>query len=1056
MKDLLYYYTKDTFRKTELGEIQSDFNMSFVMDGTKDSMKVICLGFVEEVIKPMTIVKHENTNTWWVVAKDDVDRFENDNGYFYKHTLQLVGAIELLNARDLTDCGFYQNRYTLFQIFQRLINLSTFEFKDTWEISSGELNLEKKVDYIKTFENYSLLSALTEIFDAYNSVIKLEFDEEIDYPTYGDNYDHIYIASFKVVSKSGRATTTPLDYDSFNKVIEKKNLDKNSYGTTVVSNCENVVSSITKTFPTSGGGKLTSNEYRICGDNAIFRLPSKIFKLNWLRLVVPAVFQSRIGGFQTVNVESLVVKDIFNKEEYDTAFQKIVDSATSIYGDFTQEEIELITNKINEQKTNIYETIKRGSQITLYTGWKYNAMNSVVIAPENNSDFYFVDVEYSANGIDSSYTGKWLIGTKEEAECLDNTYKGVVSYERGEYDIKHLVFVSPTSYTTTPYQNSYLTVNSYASTDLRDNTYDNGHYFIDFYIPIRGDERAIRVQVMLGASNDDERKIRIDRTRFIANYIPMSDLKIKYDNNSLSNDMQLYNQNGKVNDSVSLSKLMLSYSKEIVSDNIVKYGTYYKYQDIPEIGQIVVKNGVPYVINNVSIDFYQNEQSSENEKPYFFNCQFNMSRNVSTKSLLTSPNSNIRDYGIPQNNNVPRKQLYRDFYELGHTVDPLSSTDYYMPLSKIVDVDTFYQALVEHIAIMEITYAEEINGSDKYYYQLDTTTFVLKKAIYEVVEFKDNNIIGYDPQNSYSGFDVTRVLSNVFFNGTLIATNTVNTPVSYVDDNGEFVGIKLAFCKAEQYEEIYKNYVDYYVDYFSIPFLLKMPIQSGRVFTASEVFNGDDQAQTPYLGAKDRCDFLIEEDNYNKDALEVPVFEYSCQIDDSEDVIIGDNILDIQNDDEFYFYSYLLTPKGTINENNWETLELQNITRWEDGNTGQIKHECNNVVKMEYSQDNSKLLITLHYEETIFNGLVNDPYAGAYNRQDYSLPRDLSQIDWESYDLTIIRRKARSSDELEHLSNPQRDIRHTTNDLFMVIRNMKDATINLNAIELSINHYKIN
>ena len=1039
MKDLLYYYTKDTFRKTELGEIQSDFNMSFVMDGTKDSMKVICLGFVEEVIKPMTIIKHENTNTWWVVAKDDVDRFENDNGYFYKHTLQLVGAIELLNARDLTDCGFYQNRYTLFQIFQRLIDLSTFEFKDTWEIDSRELNLQKKVDYIKTFENYSLLSALTEIFNAYNSVIKLEFDEEIDYQTYGDNYNHIYIASFKVVSKSGRATTTPLDYDSFNKVIEKKNLDKNSYGTTVVSNCENVVSSITKTFPTSGGGKLTSNEYRICGDNAIFRLPSKVFKLNWLRFVNEVNLSIQLeytyaGDHYDYN-ETYTVKDILDNDSIQSAYDEIKEFLRGNVQLEQYADVEEIIRTIFANQNAYSEVIRKAGQITLYTGWKYNAMNNLIVPPENNPDFYFVNVEYKPQPSSvEKYEGKWLIGTKEEAECLDNTYKGVIYYERGSYDLKHFNMVGPTSYTTEPYQYSVLYVKSYLYTELRSAYYDSNPFYEGEFEPTTPGISDIRVRFSLSAA--DSIRIRIDSSRLIVNYVPMSDLKLKYDNDSISNDVQLYNQNGKLNDSVALSKLMLSYSKEIVSDNIVKYGTYYKYQDIPEIGQIVVKNGVPYVINNVSIDVYQNEQSSNNAKPYFFNCQFNMSRNVSTKSLLTSPNSNIRDYGIPQNNNVVRKQLYRDFYELGHTLDPLSSNDYYMPLDKVLNVGSSYAKFVEHIAIMEITYADQINGSDKYYYQLDTTTFVLKKAIYEVVEFKDNNIIGYDPQNAYSGFDISRVLRNVIWTGSSIATDTVNTPVSYVDDNGEFVGIKLAFCKSGQYEDIYKNYVNECMTSMSLPFNLKMPIQSGRVFTASEVFNGDSQAQTPYLGAKDRCDFLIEEDNYKKDALEVPVFEYSCQIDDSDDVIIGDNVLEqIQNSARMYYYQFVLVPKNTINENNWEGVELQPIRVVRPAQSGMPpKIRMYNAVNLYYTQNSDKLCLKL-YTEVVDNVLPQ--------------PILLSELDFENNDLLIVRRN------FNRLATTQATL-GIIDDLFMVIRNMEDATINLNAIELSINHYKIN
>ena len=40
--------------------------------------------------------------------------------------------------------------------------------------------------------------------------------------------------------------------------------------------------------------------------------------------------------------------------------------------------------------------------------------------------------------------------------------------------------------------------------------------------------------------------------------------------------------------------------------------------------------------------------------------------NNTVKSLMVNPNTNIRDYGIPQSFNVKRKQLYRDYYELDY------------------------------------------------------------------------------------------------------------------------------------------------------------------------------------------------------------------------------------------------------------------------------------------------------------------------------------------------------------------------------------------------------
>ena len=168
------YLSQDNQAEVQIGS--NGFNMSFVIDGTKDSAKMVVLSYKKkETIKPYSIVLHEDTNTWWIVANDKVEHYVNDDGdYLYKHNLQLEGAIELLNARDLTDCGFNQGRYTITNFVDRLFALSNYELGHS--ISFGtNLSGNKIVDYIKTYENYTLLSALRDFFDGYNCAVKLSF-----------------------------------------------------------------------------------------------------------------------------------------------------------------------------------------------------------------------------------------------------------------------------------------------------------------------------------------------------------------------------------------------------------------------------------------------------------------------------------------------------------------------------------------------------------------------------------------------------------------------------------------------------------------------------------------------------------------------------------------------------------------------------------------------------------------------------------------------------------------------------------------------------------------
>ena len=79
MTDNLFIFAKKSpYTKSLLGEIQADFNQSFVIDGTKDTTKVIVMSFTEsQELEPNTICYHENTETWWIVAQDKVEKYIN-------------------------------------------------------------------------------------------------------------------------------------------------------------------------------------------------------------------------------------------------------------------------------------------------------------------------------------------------------------------------------------------------------------------------------------------------------------------------------------------------------------------------------------------------------------------------------------------------------------------------------------------------------------------------------------------------------------------------------------------------------------------------------------------------------------------------------------------------------------------------------------------------------------------------------------------------------------------------------------------------------------------
>ena len=915
-----------------LGNIQTEFNLSFTIDGTKDSAKMEVVSFsVSDEIVPNTIVKHVDTNSWWVVANDKVEYFVNENNYLYKHVLKLQGLAELLNARDLTDCGFFADNYTIREFIVRLWSLSTIEYDFIFDVSSQDIDLDQNVDYTKSFENYTLLSALREFLDGYNMSLRLSMDI----------VNSKYVIVIHLISKTGLHGNV-LNENVFTNVKQTRTIDKNSYGTTVVSNAENVISTKSKTYPSIGTVKLKSNAGTITRDNAILRLPSNIYKINYLQMVMQhqlTIISDGMGYWLTL---------MYDDEKYikETILEFARDKSQTFY------------DNVLATIDNVVPSLQKALRTTFYSGWSVNPITGNWIPPKDSPNFYFPRfvVRKLAFGEDANvYDGRVGINLKELNNTL--TYpEGGISYERGKDYIEGFKFLAngDNEY------NSYIP--DYNSTDLRQT---NARF--DFGI----------IEYNLDPANYSRAKV--SDVSFRVNYIPMTDLKVKYDNSGVGNDIQLYNQNGKLTDSVALSKLMLSYSKEIESDNITRFASFYDYSEVPQVGKMVNINNTTYVINNVALDFYPNE-SSDSDIGYYIVGEFTLSKKIATKSLMVNPNTNIRDYGIPQNLNVKRKQLYRDFYELSHTAATDSDNEYYLPLNKALNLTPTSKEYEEHIGVIKITYQDFVGGDGasgvqakkNWYYQLDSTTYIMKKAIYEVIDFKDNNIIGYGSQNIFSGFDITRVLSGFY--------DTVNTPISYVDDNGKCKEIRIAWCSIAQLTKIYDDYKQ------ARTITSDKSLYNYSCFIDSDIYEG---ISGVYQGAKDNCDFLLTESNYKKDTIEVPVFEYSCQIDDSDDVIVGDNVFSVGETNKKYLYSFALVEKNSITPNNFNENSSAFITPTyiiaNDGSIGVYMEKTINNGVVEFVENNNETITLNLKNRVLFNIDTNYlAYTGNYDNTDLS------------------------------------------------------------------------
>ena len=1037
-RDIVYQYkSENNYKKEELGEIQSDFNMSFVIDGTKDSWKVQVFSYIDTKIKPMTIIKHQKTNTWWVVKHDKIEKYYNEQGFLYVHNLQIQGAFEWLNSIDMTDHGYSNSRYTVRSVLFRLFHMSALSKEWSVKVNNQlptDTDLTEIVGYIKTFENYTLMSAIREFLDGYNMVGKLSFVEVEE-----DNETYIKALNLNTILKSG---STPISESIFNEVKEITTMDDNSYGTSVVSNAENVVSTQAKTYPTVGVKRLDSQQYQITPDNAIFRLPSPAFRVNYVKVISPTnSLIAQIGSYSASEAMPSTSKVSFHNR-----LEKLINRLPNI----TQQEHDIIIS----YEDYLFGIIQKSSTITLYNVNQYNPQTTAFVPPKDNPDFHMVEIHAHANSSTPSYKyeGNLWLTDRDTYNQIDNTYKAVY-WAKGSDILGGFGWIGNSA---TNFENTFT--NSYVSTDLLSSNYDNLNAFLSIDI---GNNRTVQFKLNSASGMNFN-----NLSGIVVNYIPMNDLKIKYDNTAKGNETLLYNQNGKLTDSVALSKLMDSYSKEVEHPNITRSGIYYDFNNVPKVGNTCVIGGVRYVINNVSLDFERNENDS-----YVIYGEFTLSANVATKSLMTNADTNIRDYGIPQKDNVKRKQLYRDYYEIGYTSDIESDNDYYLGLDKCLNIGNFPVSQTEYTAVIKVEWYEQeenenheiVDVNKSWYYQLDTINYSMQKSLYKVVDFKDNNIIGYDAQNVASAFKVERIFTGL--------TDTVNTPISYVkttggQEDGIIRDIHIAMCNEEQLSEIYEFYQTY-VDGGAYASDTTRNLINWSVFIDSKIYEGGDLSGHTLVGAKDNCDFMISEINYDKDAIEVPVFEYSCQIDDSEDVEIGDNIFDNKTDDIVYMYCFTFGARGgsPILKPNLASVGVEVRPNVDDDLIDIINPYHNsyelmrNAVKLEFV-DNDKLKITGYG----VSGVVTQP-AFRYSSNGEISYDENNVIDfsdpYEFNDNLHIIRVAINKNTKMWSQNGDRYVSSATItdmkvDKMFTIKNIRSCEFDNGSIILHLNHYKLN
>ena len=1122
--DKVYYFDKITNIRHELGEIQTNFNLNLVIDGEKDSAQVDVYSFVREPMQPNTIIQHPNDPLqWYVVKKDQVKRYANEQGFFYTHSLTLNGAIDLLVNRDLIDCGFNANNYTIDTFFKKLLKLSNFEFEYEIEYNKN-IDEDKKIDYIKSYENYTLLSAIRDFFNGYNCEVKMVFQTKTQ-----NNNVIIDKAIFKIIPRTGNIDLTPIDISALDDIRENINFDKESFGTTVVSNAQNVVSTLAKTYPQVGGVRAVGDDYASSWQGLHIKLPSPAYKVNYVRMFSHTYVVLEYGNTH-VSTRKMYLTG------YETAEQALIELEQEINNsNMASDSKEYILGIMHdsEQRKIIRDTILASSRVTLYNNPSYNPHTDQLIQEATTP--YFPYLTNDETGSDHAEGYRCLMD-KDSRQLLKNPYFSIY-WERGSDEIRGL----ETFNNVDDGMGVYYIINPDSNDTKAEGlvyplTYINPNSGVRFrFLTLDLDVIYSHYRVYFAFS-------RIS-TAFQVNYIPMADIKVKQDNENNTKDIKLYNQNGKLNDSVALSKMIDSYSKEIKNPTITRYMYYTNFSDVPQVGTIVNDGTTKYVVNNISYDVYPNETNNANNVGYYIECEFTLAEYISTKSIMTSPNTNVRDYGIPQKYNIKRRQVYRDYYEFGFVEEQLANNE--TPYAKLENYLQLGASSTpkdfDHTALIKIDYEEEVSGQTSWYYQLNSTAYTMAKSVYEIIDFNDNNIIGYDIQNTKTGFNMSDLWNDqIAF---------ITTPVSYVDDNGKFVGITLQMVRAETLEDAYLNVgIDYHGVLLSAhcfindtlynlvasaerPFisneyngsqeynLTPSDVGYGFVFSLTkndvgipsdviatqiteiidlELTKNDDvvdsssyyysfvpignnigvfvtfynaystlgEGGTLHLFCKFRynrnvsiADYVIDEPNYEKDAIEVPVFEYSLQLGDTKDVEVGDNILK-NNVGMLSFYTCAIVNKNTatpLNASKWFTGLSVSGDTYSDPNENydcQVEISDSNYVDFALEENNTILRIK------VYKSNITSLFYGVEDTQSFSLQSvsegnvRYTKAELKDKDIVIFRHTIKSIKYDETIVHDNATCEYDT-ELMYIIHAPQEAQFDDDDLVINVNYYKL-
>jgi hypothetical protein len=736
----------------------------------------------------------------------------------YEHELELVEYLEFYGFRHLPNCAFAPNTYTLEQMLDRLFNIA----KLSVSVEYATFLDKDKVMPFMSFENFTVANAIKTIARAIDAIPKMYVDIS---ESYEPTLYFINRVGLDTAVVNGLNTNFPSAY-------EKNTNSSDQFTTRSIANIQNAKSSNLVIAPKSGGFKnISPNSLTYVESTARVFLPSKIDKVDFLRIYMP---------FELVFVSSS-------------------STTTIIYSGYYLEK----------------ETWKDAILNSTITGYSSALKETIADLLPEVEDFQQVDYN---DPIDQTFESYDPLSTDPQNGRYPVFFNKMSLLNKFEFDTLEDSDVQNRTAHWTPFTNELVMPLSFRN-KVNSDTDHNRFYTLYKPVPLGNEQLIIRTKYR--SSGFFNLAVPNDEILIQVGYYPISDIKISIDNNDDAQDEKFFNQNGKVIDALSASRLVFSHTQDSVNGTKIRNARYDDLDNVLPLGQLVRDGSDLYVVTQRSLDLML---TTDHE---WINVIYTLTKNRIGRSENIVADSSVISYKIPDDNLVNRTQLYKDYIELSLT-NGTNDTPY-LPMSKaFVLGDTLAGTDFDFTLLAKNDYGA--TPTIVRYIQ-NPSVFDIHKSKLMNTGWQDNNILGFRLDS--------------------IGASYVQTPISYTDNVGKATDFELVFMDTTDLENAKTHYEANYTSDPIIPFADLTQVNSDFY---------DDSVLT-----EENYSIKINEPDYNKDAFEIPVFEYMVQANDDYDtkgnIVVGDNLFSTFTGE--LRYHYLISSTRFTSEN---ALRLYNAT----------------------------------------------------------------------------------------------------------------------------------